>query len=75
MFHLARLISTSSRSLSATLGYAMTGVLGRGGRAVSPGSGNALDRCAAPYPPSAFQTFPHLCSNAGPRRRIAFSDQ
>jgi hypothetical protein len=50
MFHLARLTSSSSLSLSATIGYAMTGVLGRCGRAGSPGKGDVLDRFAAPCP-------------------------
>jgi len=50
MFHLARLTSSSSLSLSATIGYAMTGVLGRCGRAGSPGERDVLDRFAAPCP-------------------------
>ncbi|MGH8709685.1 MAG: hypothetical protein ACREVD_16690 [Burkholderiales bacterium] len=43
MFYLARLISTSCRSLSATIGFAVAGVLGRNGAAGWPEAAVAAD--------------------------------
>jgi hypothetical protein len=49
MFHLARLTSSSSLSLSATIGYAMTGARAMRPRG-QPGERDVLDRFAAPCP-------------------------
>jgi hypothetical protein len=56
MFYLARLISSSSHSLSATIGFAMVGVLRWAGRTGVPDA--ALDAGMPPRSAPAFPLFP-----------------
>jgi hypothetical protein len=75
MFYLARLTSSSSHSLAATIGYASGGALGWRAR-LEPRGG--LTAIRVPFPaasPAAAPPIRILSSNAGSRRGIAYSDR
>jgi hypothetical protein len=73
MFYLARLTSSSSHSLAATIGYATSGALGWRA-SLEPGDGGTAGRITPPaVPPAAVSSPPVPCSLAGPRRDAACS--
>jgi len=73
MFYLERLTSSSSHSLAATIGYAMSGSLGWRA-SLEPGDGGAAGLVALPQSfPSAVSSPPVPCSLAGSRRDVACS--